>query len=95
MILSNEKCRLLHERMVEMARKYPMLKFVRIRGKDCIPNYPDKHLPTLLVYHQGTMVKQWVGSVECAPALLTKKLFTLKALAEIADPDFSDLEHSD
>ena len=91
-----DRCQILHERMIAMARKYPMLKFVRIRGKDCIPNYPEKHIPTLLVYHNGTMIKQWVGPVECSPELLSKKIFTLKALAEIAaHPDSSDFENSD
>jgi hypothetical protein len=27
----------------------------------CIPNYPDKNLPTIFVYHENVMKKQFVG----------------------------------
>nr|CAG8557685.1 12602_t:CDS:2 [Entrophospora candida] len=27
----------------------------------CIPNYPDKNLPTLLIYHNGDLAQQLVG----------------------------------
>ena len=29
----------------------------------CIPNYPDKNLPTIFVYHEGDMKKQFVGPI--------------------------------
>ena len=27
----------------------------------CIPNYPDKHLPTIFIYYEEDMKKQFVG----------------------------------
>jgi hypothetical protein len=34
---------------------------VSIRSEDAIRGYPDKNLPTLLVYHQGEIAKQYIG----------------------------------
>ncbi|KAL6746549.1 thioredoxin-like protein [Haematococcus lacustris] len=45
----------------ELAARYPNTKFVRIISTECIPKYPDAHLPTLLVYHAGECVKHLVG----------------------------------
>ena len=40
---------------------YPNTKFVSIIGDQCIPNYPDKNLPTLLIYRAGELRRQIVG----------------------------------
>ncbi|KAF9994098.1 Phosducin-like protein 2 [Modicella reniformis] len=37
-------------------------KFVKIIGDQCIPNYPDRNLPTLLIYGDGDMKTQLVGA---------------------------------
>lgn len=44
-----------------LAKAYPSTKFVSIRGDMCIANYPDKNIPTLLIYRKGQLVKQVVG----------------------------------
>ncbi|KAJ6302182.1 hypothetical protein OIU77_016301 [Salix suchowensis] len=36
-------------------------KFVKIVSTDCIPNYPDHNLPTLLVYNNGAVKANYVG----------------------------------
>ncbi|KAF5959719.1 hypothetical protein HYC85_000928 [Camellia sinensis] len=36
-------------------------KFVKIISTDCIPNYPDCNLPTLLVYNNGAVKANYVG----------------------------------
>ena len=28
---------------------------------DCIPNYPDRNLPTVLLYHEGSCLRNLVG----------------------------------
>jgi len=33
-----------------LARKHQRTKFVRVAHRDCVPNYPDRLTPTLLVY---------------------------------------------
>jgi len=39
------------ERAIDaLARKHRRTKFVRVAHRDCVPNYPDRLTPTLLVY---------------------------------------------
>jgi len=51
----------LQEQLVVLARRHPRTKFVSIVGDKCIPNYPDKNLPTLLMYRKGEMTNQVVA----------------------------------
>ena len=45
----------------ELASRYPAMKFVKIISTDCIPNYPDCNLPTLLAYRHGAVEGTHVG----------------------------------
>lgn len=56
-----ETCRLLAGFLDTLAAKYPSTKFVSIVGDKCIPNYPDKNLPTMLIYRNGELHRQIVG----------------------------------
>lgn len=55
------ECGLLLQCLEELAVKYPATKFVKIISTDCIPNYPDCNLPTLLVYNNGAVKANYVG----------------------------------
>jgi len=44
-----------------LAGRYPQTKFVSIVGDKCIPNYPDRNLPTLILYRNGKMVDNLVA----------------------------------
>lgn len=44
-----------------LAAKYKATKFVKIVADMCIPNYPDKNVPTLLIYGNGDLQKQIIG----------------------------------
>ncbi|KAL9454329.1 hypothetical protein AB3S75_009837 [Citrus x aurantiifolia] len=55
------ECGLLMQCLEELARKYPATKFVKIISTDCIPNYPDRNLPTVLVYNNGAVKANYVG----------------------------------
>ncbi|GMY13148.1 phosducin-like protein 3 [Fagus crenata] len=55
------ECALLMRCLEELATKYPATKFVKIISTDCIPNYPDRNLPTLLVYNNGAVKANHVG----------------------------------
>ncbi|KAH7845257.1 hypothetical protein Vadar_000107 [Vaccinium darrowii] len=55
------ECGLLLQSLEELATKYPGTKFVKIISTDCIPNYPDCNLPTLLVYNNGAVKGNYVG----------------------------------
>uniref|UniRef100_A0A7S2YW11 Thioredoxin domain-containing protein n=1 Tax=Chloropicon laureae TaxID=464258 RepID=A0A7S2YW11_9CHLO len=39
--------------LAELSRKYVGTKFVKIISTDCIANYPDQLLPTLILYKDG------------------------------------------
>jgi len=54
-------CQLMGEKLRVVALKFKATKFVKIRADDAIKNYPDKNLPTLLVYHNGELKKQFIG----------------------------------
>ncbi|XP_013395433.1 phosducin-like protein 3 [Lingula anatina] len=54
-------CKLLNQHLSLLARKNPQVKFLKSISSLCIPNYPDKNLPTIFLYFEGDLKKQWVG----------------------------------
>eukprot|EP00010_Vexillifera_abyssalis_P007874 CAMPEP_0201545352 /NCGR_PEP_ID=MMETSP0173_2-20130828/1879_1 /ASSEMBLY_ACC=CAM_ASM_000268 /TAXON_ID=218659 /ORGANISM="Vexillifera sp., Strain DIVA3 564/2" /LENGTH=211 /DNA_ID=CAMNT_0047953731 /DNA_START=394 /DNA_END=1027 /DNA_ORIENTATION=+ len=44
-----------------LAKKFPTLKFIKMVAQHCIPNYPIANCPTLLVYKNSDILKQWIG----------------------------------
>ncbi|PKI83140.1 hypothetical protein MVES_002947 [Malassezia vespertilionis] len=56
-----DMCRLLEGYLETLAAKHPETKFVSIVGDQCIPNYPDKNLPTMLIYRNGELRRQVIG----------------------------------
>ncbi|KAJ9096457.1 hypothetical protein QFC21_005279 [Naganishia friedmannii] len=40
---------------------HPLTRFLSVQGDQCIPNYPDKNIPTLLLYRNGDCLGQVVG----------------------------------
>uniref|UniRef100_A0A1D1YPN1 Phosducin-like protein 3 n=1 Tax=Anthurium amnicola TaxID=1678845 RepID=A0A1D1YPN1_9ARAE len=55
------ECVVLLRCLEELATRYPATKFVKIISTDCIPNYPDRNLPTILVYNNGAVKGTYVG----------------------------------
>jgi hypothetical protein len=53
-------CKLLNEYMQRLAAKHPQTKFLKSIATLCIPNYPDRNLPTIFIYRDGELVKQWI-----------------------------------
>ncbi|GAA0157727.1 viral or transposable element protein [Lithospermum erythrorhizon] len=54
-------CQVLLQCLDELATRYPCTKFVKIISTECIPNYPDRNLPTLLVYNNSALKGNYVG----------------------------------
>lgn len=54
-------CKLVNQHISNLAKKFPATKFLRSVSTVCIPNYPDKNLPTVFVYCDNEMKKQFVG----------------------------------
>lgn len=50
--------------MGQVAAMYPTVKFIKSISTTCIPNYPDKNLPTIFIYFEGELKKQIIGPVE-------------------------------
>lgn len=55
------ECGLLLQCLEELAKRYPATKFVKIISTDCIPNYPDRNVPTILVYNNSAVKATYVG----------------------------------
>lgn len=56
----NTESRVLSEIWRQLAPKYGELKFCEIRGDMCIEGYPDRNTPTILVYKDGEIRRQYV-----------------------------------
>eukprot|EP01029_Cantina_marsupialis_P014236 TRINITY_DN3149_c0_g1_i2.p1 TRINITY_DN3149_c0_g1~~TRINITY_DN3149_c0_g1_i2.p1 ORF type:complete len:249 (-),score=71.70 TRINITY_DN3149_c0_g1_i2:132-878(-) len=48
--------------LAEVAGRKGEIKFMEIIADQCMENYPDSNVPTLLLYHEGVNKKQIVGS---------------------------------
>ena len=55
------ECATLQQCFDELAEKYPRTKFLKIYSTDCIPNYPDKNLPTTLIYKDTKCIQHLIG----------------------------------
>jgi len=55
-------CSLLNYFLSQLAKKFPTTKFIKSISTVCIPNYPDKNVPTIFIYYEGELKKQFVGS---------------------------------
>merc|ERR1711874_796707 len=54
-------CALINQYLTTLAMKNPTVKFLKAISTTCIPNYPDRNLPTIFVYHEGKMEAQLAG----------------------------------
>lgn len=58
---SIEACEVINDRLMELSGKFRTTKFVKCKATDAIKNYPDEKCPTILVYKDGKVLKQFVG----------------------------------
>uniref|UniRef100_A0A4W3IJU8 Phosducin like 2 n=1 Tax=Callorhinchus milii TaxID=7868 RepID=A0A4W3IJU8_CALMI len=67
-------CTLVNHHLTELAKKFPETKFMKAIANICIPNYPDKYLPTIFIYFEGQLKARFIG-LECGgPDLKMKEL---------------------
>lgn len=57
-------CALINQFMVNLATRFPETKFIKSIATTCIPNFPEKNLPSVFIYYEGQLQKQIIGSVE-------------------------------
>lgn len=68
-------CALINQFMVTMAAKNPETKFIKSIASTCIPNFPEKNLPSIFIYYEGQLQKQIIGPVELRGEKLTIEEF--------------------
>ncbi|XP_046971250.1 viral IAP-associated factor homolog [Vanessa cardui] len=66
-----QQCALINQHMKQLAMKFPYTKFLKAIAQTCIPNFPERNLPSLFVYFEGDMKKQFVGPHELRGTALT------------------------
>lgn len=69
--LSIQQCALINQYMSQLALKFPYTKFLKAIAQTCIPNFPEKNLPSIFVYFEGDLKKQFVGPHELRGTALT------------------------
>lgn len=57
-------CALIHNHMQQLAARFPQTKFLRSIAATCIPNFPEKNLPSIFIYFEGQLKKQLIGPIE-------------------------------
>ncbi|XP_064358554.1 phosducin-like protein 3 [Dromaius novaehollandiae] len=65
-------CALINQHMNGLARKFRDVKFIKAISTTCIPNYPDKNLPTIFVYREGDIKAQFIGPLVFGGMNLTR-----------------------
>ncbi|CAH0400661.1 unnamed protein product [Chilo suppressalis] len=66
-----QQCALLNQHMKQLAAKFPYTKFLKAIAQTCIPNYPERNLPSVFVYFEGELKKQFIGPHELRGTALT------------------------
>ncbi|XP_063300698.1 phosducin-like protein 3 [Pelobates fuscus] len=65
-------CTLINQHLAILATKFKDVKFLKAISTTCIPNYPDKNLPTIFVYLDGNIQAQFIGPLVFGGMKLTK-----------------------
>lgn len=76
-------CTLLNQHIQKLAPRFPAVKFLQGLAQCCIPNFPESHLPCIMIYRNGKPVEKFVGpefwgsrpTVESVEWVLGKLLF--------------------
>lgn len=92
--------RLLGSILSGLARTFPEIKFADIPANRCVENYPDSNCPTIMVYHQQNIVKQYItltqlGGSDCRTADIENVLVEVGAIDAADDRITSNQIDSD
>ena len=55
-----EESRVLNKILDNMAKKFPFIKFLKIEATNCVVNFRDSDVPTIFVYKDGNLFKQFI-----------------------------------
>lgn len=68
-------CALINQFMNDLATRFPNTKFLKSIAATCIPNFPEKNLPSIFIYYNGQISKQIIGPVDLRGEKLTSDEF--------------------
>ncbi|EGW32743.1 uncharacterized protein SPAPADRAFT_60095 [Spathaspora passalidarum NRRL Y-27907] len=86
---SNLQSRLLASILSTIASKFPELKVCDIPAQRCIENYPEANCPTLIIYHNTNVIKQYITLTQLGGNAATVKDIE-KLLVEVNAVDVND-----
>lgn len=49
--------------LITLSQKFLLIKFLKIRAKNCIENIPEGNIPGMLIYKDGEMIRQFIPAV--------------------------------
>jgi hypothetical protein len=55
-----ENSNILCEILKNLAKKHPQVKFLKIQATNCVPNFKDIDVPTIFIYQNGEIFKQFL-----------------------------------
>lgn len=56
----NTECNILNKILETLASKFVLVKFMRIVATNCVENFQDQDCPTVFIYQNGKMYKQFL-----------------------------------
>lgn len=86
---SSLQSRLLSSILTTLAYKFPEIKFCDIPATRCIENYPESNCPTLIIYRNKDVIKQYVTLIQLG-GNDTKLKDLEKVLVDIDAADIND-----
>ncbi|KAG1466950.1 hypothetical protein G6F46_000241 [Rhizopus delemar] len=66
-------CKLMNRCLAELALQFKSTKFIKIVSDQCIPNFPDHNVPTLLIYGEGDLKANLAGAIQFDGMKMTSK----------------------
>lgn len=57
-------CALINQHLNELAQRFPATKFLKSIATTCIPNYPERNVPSIFIYFEGQIKKQIIGEID-------------------------------
>lgn len=69
------QCALLNQYMIDLARRFPQTKFLKAIYSTCLPNFPEKNLPSIFCYYEGNIRKQFLGAMALRGPTITVEEF--------------------
>ncbi|EMG49342.1 PLP2 Phosducin-like protein 2 [Candida maltosa Xu316] len=86
---SSLQSRLLGSLLSQLAVKFPELKICDIPGPRCIENYPESNCPTLIIYHNTNVLKQYITLTQLGGNATTLKDVE-QVLVDVGAIEFND-----